>query len=166
MTIDLLKRLGWFMLFLLAQVLVLGRIHLFHCATPLLYVYFIAQFQRNYPKWALLLWSFAMGLSVDIFFNTPGVAAASLTLIGAIQPYLMELFIPRDSFEELQPTLKTLGGTKYSYYICTLVLLYCIVFYTLEMFSFFNGLQWFLNVMGSAAVTLLLIFTFEMVKTK
>ena len=35
-----------------------------------------------------------------------------------------------------------------------------------SMFSFFNGLQWFLNVMGSAAVTLLLIFTFEMVKTK
>ena len=161
MSIDFLKRLSWFGAFLLAQVLVLGQIHLFHYATPLLYVYFVTQFPRNHAKWAILLWSFMMGLLVDTFFNTPGVAAASLTLIGAIQPYYFEHFVPRDSAEDLMPSLRNISPTKYAYYIVPLVSLYCMLFFSLEMFTFFNWLQWLLCVVSSALVTLLLIFTFE-----
>lgn len=164
MSIDFLKRLSWFGAFLLAQVLVLGQIHLFHYATPLLYVYFVTQFPRNHAKWAILLWSFMMGLLVDTFFNTPGVAAASLTLIGAIQPYYFELFVPRDSAEDLVPSLRNISPTKYAYYIVPLVSLYCMLFFSLEMFTFFNWLQWLLCVVSSALVTLLLIFTFEVAK--
>ena len=112
MKADILKRLGVFFVFVLAQAIVLGRIHLFHYVTPLLYVYFVLSFERNYPKWAILLWSFAMGLFVDIFANTPGLAAASLTLIGALQPYYLELFVPRDSAENMKPNIQTLGPSK------------------------------------------------------
>ena len=164
MSIDFLKRLSWFGAFLLAQVLVLGQIHLFHYATPLLYVYFVTQFPRNHAKWAILLWSFMMGLLVDTFFNTPGVAAASLTLIGAIQPYYFELFVPRDSADDLMLSLRNISPTKYAYYIVPLVSLYCMLFFSLEMFTFFNWLQWLLCVVSSALVTLLLIFTFEVAK--
>ena len=152
------------MVFVLAQAIVLGRIHLFNCATPLLYVYFVTQFPRNYPKWAILLWAFMLGLLVDTFSNTPGLAAASLTLIAAIQPYLFELLVPRDSAENLKPSLSKLGTMKYTYYIIILVLLYCVVFYSLELFSFFNLMQWALCIGGSTAITLLLIFTFEIAK--
>ncbi len=166
MTLDLLKRAGWFVVFVLAQAVVLGRIHLFGVATPLLYVYFVTQFPRNYPKWGVLLWSFLMGLMVDTFSNTPGLAAASLTLIAAIQPYLFEAFVPRDSIENLKPSLSTLGPFKYSYYIVILVVVYCLVFYSLELFNFFNWEQWALCVVGSAVVTLMLIFSFEIAKSK
>ncbi len=165
MTIDLLKRAGWFMVFVLVQAIVLGRIHLFNCATPLFYVYFVTQFPRNYPKWGILLWSFLLGLMVDTFSNTPGLAAASLTVIAAIQPYFYELFIPRDSVEDLKPALSTLGPLKYNYYVITLVVLYCLLFYTLELFTFFNWVQWALCVAGSSAITLMLIFTFEIAKS-
>ena len=154
------------MVFVLVQAVVLGRIHLFHCATPLFYVYFVTQFPRNYPKWAILLWSFMLGLMVDTFSNTPGLASASLTLIGAIQPYLYELFVPRDSVDDLKPSLLTLGPLKYSYYIIILVVLYCLVFYSLELFNFFNLQEWALCVGGSAAITLLLIYAFEFAKSR
>ena len=166
MTIDLLKRAGWFVVFVLAQAIVLGRIHLFHCATPLFYVYFVTQFPRNYPKWGILLWSFMLGLMIDTFSNTPGLASASLTLIAAIQPYFFELFVPRDSLDNLKPALSTLGPLKYSYYIVMLVLLYCLVFYSLELFNFFNLQEWALCVAGSDAITLLLIYTFEFAKSR
>ena len=166
MTIDLLKRAGWFVVFVLVQAIVLGRIHLFHCATPLFYVYFVTQFPRNYPKWGILLWSFMLGLMIDTFSNTPGLASASLTLIAAIQPYFFELFVPRDSVDDLKPALSTLGPLKYSYYIIMLVLLYCLVFYSLELFNFFNLQEWALCVVGSAAITLLLIYTFEFAKCR
>ena len=166
MPIDFLKRLGLFFVFVLAQTMVLGRIHLFGYATPLLYVYFVTMFNRNYPKWAVLLWSFAMGLTIDVFSNTPGVAAASLTLIGAIQPYFLEPFIPRDSVDDLRPSIRTIGMVKYVYYITVLVVLYCIVFFSLEAFNFFNWMDILKSVGGSAVITLVLILTFESVSGK
>ena len=166
MSIDFLKRVALFVAFVLAQALVLGRIHLFHCATPLLYVYFITLFPRNYPKWGVLTWAFVMGLTIDIFTNTPGLAAASLTAVAAIQPYFYALFIPRDAAETLEPSLINLGPTKYSYYVVTLVTISCLLFFTLEMFNFDNLLEWTMSVGGSILVTLALIFTFEIAKRR
>jgi len=165
MTTDFLKRGLLFFVFILAQVVVLGGIHLFNCATPLFYVYFVTMFPRNYPKWAVLLWSFVMGLLIDMFFNTPGLAAASLTLIGAVQPYYLELFVSRESADNIELSIKSVGPLKYTTYIMVLVLLYCLVFYSLEMFSFLNILQWAMCVVGSALITLVLIFTFEIARS-
>ena len=106
MSLDLLKRLGLFVALCVVQILILNHIHLFGVAIPLLYIYFAITFHRNTPKWAILLWCFALGLAIDVFSNTPGLAAGSMTLIAAIQPYLHELFIPRDSFEELEISAK------------------------------------------------------------
>jgi len=166
MTADIFKRLGWFVVFLLVQVVMLRHVHLFGVATPLLYVYFVLQFPRHLPKWGTLLWAFVLGLLVDIFSNTPGVAAASLTLIAALQPYYLGLFVSQDAPEDLRPALKTLGTLKYSYYSVPLVLLYCLVFFSLEQFSFFHIFHWLMCVVGSAVVTLLLIYTFELAKRK
>ena len=164
MSADFFKRLGWFALFFLAQVIVLGRIHLFHYATPLFYVYFVAMFPRNYPKWSVLLWSFLLGLIIDIFSNTPGLAASVMTILAAIQPYYLELYVPRDSADNLQPSMKTLGPVKFAYYVVPMVLLYCLLFYCLEIFTFFNAFYWLMCVVGSTLLTLVLIFTFEIAK--
>ena len=164
MSIDILRRLFVFVLLCLAQVLVLNRIQLFHCAMPLLYVYLAIVFPRNYPRWAILLWCFAMGVCVDAFSNTPGVAAASMTLVGVLQPYLLELFLPRDAEEEIKSSVKTLGLGKFSTLASILTLLYCLVFYAIESFSFFNWLYWLECVGGSTLITLVLILTLESVR--
>ena len=166
MTTDTLKRLGWFLVYLMAQVLVVGRIHLFGVATPLLYVYFVLQLPLNHPKWGTLLWGFCLGLAADIFFNTPGVGAASLTLIAALQPYYLQAFVSQDAAEDLRASFKTLGSLKYAYYAIPLILLFCTVFFTLEQFSFFHALHWLLCIVGSTLVTTALIFTFEAAKKR
>lgn len=166
MTADIFKRAGLFIAFALAQALILGRIHLFGYATPLLYVYFVLLFPRNYPKWGILLWSFGLGLVVDVFFNTPGVATASMTLLGAIQPYYFELYVSRDAVENLQPSIKNIGWVKYFYYSMVLVVIYCLVFFTLDSFTFYNWVVWLKSVLGSAALTMLMILTFETVQDK
>ena len=164
MSIAVLKRAGLFIAYVLVQAMVLGRIHLFGFATPLLYVYFVVKFPRNYPKWGILLWSFSLGLAIDIFCNTPGVAAGALTLIGALQPYIFQLFVPRDSVDDLVPAIRTIGLAKFAYYVTILVLAYCIVFFSLETFSYFDIVEWMMCVFGSAVFTLALIMTFESVR--
>ena len=166
MTIDFLRQLGFFAVFCLAQAFVLNRIHLFGGATPLIYIYMIMKLERNYPNWGTLLWSFALGLTVAVLSNTPGVAAASLTLIGAIQPYFMELFVQRDAADNLSPSFKSLGYGKFCFFASTLTLLYCTVFFTLETFSFFDLMQWIAQIIGSTLISLVIILTIESVRTK
>ena len=166
MTQDILKRALWFVILVVIQTIVLGRIHLFNCATPLFYVYFITMFPRSFPKWSVLLSAFLMGLVIDTFTNTPGVASASLTLIAAIQPYYFQLFIPNESPENMEPGLYTMGSTRYHYYVIPLVFLYCLVFFSLELFNFFNLKEWVLNVCGSTLITLVMIYAFEIAKRK
>lgn len=161
MDIAFLRRLLLFVILLLAQVLVLNHIHLFDYATPLLYVYFVVSFKRGFPKWGILVWSFLLGLSVDIFSNTPGVAAASMTMVAMLQPYVMELFIQRDSDEELRPSISTLGFSRYLYHVIILTLAYCLPFFTIEFFDFFNWKEWGLNILGSTVLTVILIMVLD-----
>ena len=161
MNLNFLKGVLLFAILLLAQVLVLNHIHLFDCATPLLYVYVVLQFRRNYPRWGILLVSFLLGLLVDIFSNTPGVAAASMTFLGFLQPYVFAMFLNRDSDEDLQPSMENFGFASFFYYAAILVVVYCAIFFTIETFSFFNGLLWLECVGGSAMLTVLLILAIE-----
>ena len=166
MNIEFFKRLVLFFVLLLVQVLVLNHIHLFDCATPLLYVYFVISFQRGYPRWAILLYSFLLGLCLDVFSDTPGVATMSMTLVGFLQPYVLDLFMQRDDDESFQPSICTMGPVTFFYYSLLLTLAYCVVFFALDTFSFFNGLQWLLSVLGSFVLSELLLFVVDGLRKK
>ena len=166
MTVGVLKTLGTFLVFLLVQVLVLNQVHLFDSATPLLYIYMVLLFPRNYRKWGMLAWAFAMGLGVDMFSNTPGVAAASLTLVALLRPYLLELFLQRESAEDLVPSMKVLGFGRYLFFAFIIVFTYCLVFFSLEAFSFFNWMQWLFCVGGSTLLTLVLVMVLDNLRSR
>lgn len=161
MSVDVIKRLVLFIILCLLQVLVLNHFHLFGVATPLLYVYFVVTFRRNYPKWAMLLWSFALGLFIDTFSNTPGLVTSSLTLLAFLQPFLLELFVPHDAAEDMECSLKALGNLRYFWLAGIMTLLYCVVFFSLEAFGFFDFLHWLMCVFCSFVLSLLLVFIIE-----
>lgn len=166
MSLNFIRNIIFIIVLLLLQTLLLNHISVFGCATPLLYVYFALTIQRGEPKWATLLWCFAMGLLVDIFSNTPGVAAAAMTLVGFLQPYVIELFAPRDSAEDLRPSPFTFGSSKYANYTIILVVIYCIAFFSLEAFNFYNWAQWLSSIGGSALLTIILILVIENFRSK
>lgn len=166
MSLDWFRNIGLFLVLLLVQALVLNHVHLFDCATPLFYVYFVLPTRRDQPQWATLLWCFLLGLCIDVFSNTPGVAAASMTFVGMLQPYLLRLFIQRDSPDDLRPSMKTLGSLKYTTYTVIIVLIYCLLFFSLEAFNFFNWVQWLMCVGGSTLLTIVLILVIDNFRKK
>ncbi len=161
MTSDLINRIVAFVVFLVVQALVLNHIHLFGVATPLLYVYFVLLFRRNHPKWSILMWSFFLGICIDVFSNTPGVAAGSMTLVAMFQPYVLEAFHTSDSEDNLKPGMRSLGVSKFIFYPIILVFLYTLAFFSLEAFNFFNWLQWLLCISTSTLLTVVLILVIE-----
>ena len=138
MSLDWIRNIVFFVVLLLAQVLVFNHVHLFGCATPLLYVYYVLPVRRNQPRWVTLLLCFVMGLCTDSFSNTPGVATASMTLVGLLQPYLLTLFVQQDSPDDLRPSMKVLGTMKYVFFTIAIVLTYCLAFFSLEAFNYNN----------------------------
>ena len=143
----------------LAQALVFNRIHFLGYAMPLLLVYFAIVIPRGYPRWATLLWCFTLGLAVDLFSDTPGAAAGAMTFVALLQPYVLELFIPREAPANMEISIKQMGSTA-----TFLILVYCLTFFSLEMFSFANWLTWGLYVVGSTLLTLMLVLAFESVR--
>ena len=142
MNLDFLHRLIAFIILALVQGLVLNHVHLFDVATPMVYVFFVLTFRRNSFRAGMLIWSFLLGLIVDIFSNTPGVGAASMTLMAFIQPYLLFLIMPRDSAEDMEVSMTTLGMARFTYFTLIVSFLFCLVFFTLEVFSFNHWLYW------------------------
>ena len=89
-----------------------------------------------------------------------------MTLLGLLQPYVLELFMQRDSDEALQPAIFTMGMPKYVYFSLILTFFYCIVFFTVEMFSFFNWGQWILCIITSTALSAVLILVVDNLRKK
>ena len=162
----LVNRLVMFVVLLVVQVLVLNHVWLLNVATPLLYVYFAITFPRNSEKGEVLVWCFLLGLLIDIFSNTPGLAASALTLIGMIQVYLVELFIPRDSAENIEVSAATLGWGKFTTLSGILTLIYCLLFFLLEAFNFFDWQLWLLRTLCSAALSLVMMLAIESIRSK
>lgn len=163
MITDILKRLALMVLLVLLQVLVLNRIHLFYLATPFLFIMLPLQLNSEQPRWSALLWAFCTGLLVDIFSNTPGVTAGALTIIGLVQPPFLHLF-KQDEEDVLVPTAKNMGWIKFITYSTVLTFTFCLFFFTLETFTFFNPLLWIESIGASTLITLIIIWAIEKIR--
>lgn len=166
MALVLLHRVAMFLILLAAQVLILNHVHLLDVAMPLIYIYFAITFRRGFPRWVILLSCFFMGLIVDMFSSTPGLAAGTMTLVGFIQPFLVERTAPRDSAEDMEISVATLGYGGFAFLSGVITAIYCLVFFTLEAFSFFEWFVWLERIIASSLLTWILILAIESVRSK
>ena len=165
MTTDFFKRLALMLTLAVVQVLVLNRVHIFNIATPLGYLMLPLHFELGKSRWSALVWCFTTGLVIDIFANTPGVAAGAMTLIGLMQPAILRLFVNDDDGESLTPSFKSMGWLKYLTYSLIITLVYCTAFFSLETFTFFNPILWAECIGGSTLITLVIILAIEKIRS-
>lgn len=163
---TILSRLGWFIALLALQVFVFNHIHLFGYATPMPYVYLLLILPMATPRWLYVLAGFVLGLSVDLFTNTPGVAAAATCLAGLLAPVFLRMYVSgdveRDSFEPSSRTMEWAGFLKFTF---TLVLIHSIAFFSLEAFSFAGWQALLIHIGGSTLLTTLLVAAMERIRT-
>lgn len=161
MIVVLFRRLVHALFLLALQALVCNHIHLMGYATPMPYVLFLVWLPLNANRIGNMLWAFLLGLAIDIFSNTPGEAAAALTLTAFLQWPLLRAMAPKDSIEDMVPTYKTMGRWNHIRYIFILTLVHHTAFFLLESFSFFHLTALGISFGGSLALSLLLMLTFE-----
>ena len=162
----LFSRIAWFVALVLVQVLLLNNICLFGLATPFIYIYFLLVVDKDIDRNTLMLIAFFLGLSVDVFSNTPGVNAGASVLIAFMRPVLLRLFSPRDEYENFEPGIYTLGPWAFVRYAFVTALLHHTVLFLLEAFSFVNLGYLSLRILCSALLTVALMMTIEFVRHK
>lgn len=136
MIITYLHRIGWFVGLALLQVLILNNVHIGGIATPFLYVYFILKFASGTSRNELMLWGFFLGLTIDIFSNTPGMNAAATTLLAFLRPVLLRLFMPRDLLDSIVPSFGAMGVAPFLKFVVVSVFVHHLALLTIEFFSF------------------------------
>ncbi len=164
--IVLLQRLGWFVGLVLLQVLVLNHVHILGYGTPFVFIYFILKYNSSVSRNVLMLWAFALGLTVDIFSNTPGMNAAALTLLAFVRGSLLRLVSLRDSADDYEPGIRTLGVAAYFRYLLLAVTLFCAVLLLIDAFSLFHLPVLLLKIVTATAATILCIWCIEVVRKK
>ncbi len=88
MNSTLLYNLSRFVLLLAAQVLIFNNINFLGYVNPFPYIIFIILYPVNGNKYGLLLASFFLGLTIDLFCNSGGVHATACVLLAFLRPYL------------------------------------------------------------------------------
>ena len=126
-----------FIICILLQVLIFNQIALFHIAVPIVFIYFIIRLPIYLKLSYLFTLSFLLGLIVDIFSDTPGVNALACTLIAAIRTPIYYAYMAKDDITvRLTPGISTMGFLDYSKYLLTFIVIYCLLVFTIEYFSF------------------------------
>lgn len=162
---SVVKNIIRFALFLLVQVYVLDKIPQLHrFITPYLYFLFVLWLPFSISRTGLMLAGFVIGLSLDYFTMTPGLHAAACVLIAYIRPFIITVLMPKDiaEFNYREPSPKAMGWTPYIIYILVLTLLHNGYLVFLEWMSFGSFLDFIIKVLGTTIISLLLIFTVEL----
>lgn len=140
------------------QVLVLDNINLGGFVNPYLYVLFILMLPFEIPGWALLFFSFSIGLGVDMFSGTPGMHAAASTLMAYIRPLIIRsVGISRDLESGLQPSIQHMGFSWFVMYALILVFIHHLALFTIEVFRLSGLFSVFLRTLYSTLFTVVLI---------
>jgi len=160
MSNDILKQAFYFLFLVLSQVLIFNHILFLGYATPYIYIYFIIKLPVNINRNIVVLLGFLIGITIDMFCNTPGLNAAATTCIAFLRLPAQKLFFERDDFEYLVPKLSLLG-MSFIKYVVIMILVHHTILISLESFSYFNIEAIVLRILLSSLLTFIIIFAFE-----
>ncbi len=162
---DLVRNIIRFFVFILVQVFVLNKIpHLHRFITPSLYFLFILWLPFSLSRIGLLIIGFLTGLTLDYFTMTMGLHAAACTLIAYIRPFVINILTPKDSseFNYREPSPRAMGWTPYIVYVLILTVFHHTYLLFLEWLQFGGLLEFFIRIVSTTGISLLLILTVEL----
>lgn len=147
-----------FILLVLLQILLVNNIQISGMINPYIYVLFILLLPFETPGWLLLTAGFILGLTIDLFMNTPGMHAVSTVLMAFLRPSVLAAISPRDGYDPgTKPGLFYYGFKWFLKYTVILVFIHHLMLFYLEVFRFSEFFSTFIKVIFSALTSIILI---------
>ena len=151
-----------FILFVLAQILVLNKVSLWAVVTPMVYIAFIFSLPFQTPRWAVILLGFLLGLIMDFFTGVIGFHAFATLIIAFIRPMLIDLISAKDDWEEhLRPLFYDMRFIWYLQYVFWLTFIHHFVYFFVDILNFHNFSQTILVILSNTACTMICVFLIQ-----
>ncbi len=123
-----------FLTLVMAQVFILNQINFLGYINPYLYPLFILVFPLTGNKSLLILLSFVLGLTIDMFSDSGGVHAAACVFIAWIRPFVLKYSFGV-SYELNTLKISTAPLSKQLVYIFSMVFFHHLVLFSMEIFN-------------------------------
>ncbi len=124
-----------FVLLLAAQIAIFNNMNLFGFVTPFPYILFIMLFPVNGNKYGLLVASFFLGLTMDLFLNSGGVHAASCLILAFFRPSIFKFSFGLSYEYQTVKINDSLSPERFSFILLSVVIHHFTLF-ILEIFAF------------------------------
>src|SRR5476651_935937 len=126
-----------FVMLVFLQVFLLKNITLYNLSTPYLYILFILLLPFEVPNLLLFALAFILGLTIDAFYDTPGLHAAACVLLAFVRILFISITVQKEGFDnEPEPTLSIMGFRWFFTYVIVLTLVHHSFLFILEAFNF------------------------------
>ncbi|MFT6815326.1 MAG: rod shape-determining protein MreD [Sphingobacteriales bacterium] len=150
----------------LLQILVMNKIGLRGMINPMIYVMFILLLPYRTSAWFVIILGFVLGITIDIFSDTPGLHTAATVLMAFSRSYVLGMITPRSGYDmQEEPKVKTNGIVWFVSYSGVLILIHHFALFYLEAFSWSEFFRTFLRAIFSGVFSLLLILIVELLRT-
>lgn len=153
-----------FFLLIFIQAFLLKNLGYYNLAVPFLYILFILLLPFGISNFLLFLLAFVTGLTVDVFYDTPGINAAACTVLALVRVLFISITVQRQGFEnEPEPRLGIMGFRWFFFYSIFLTLFHHTTLFLLETFSLATLNYTLLRIVLSSILTIFLILVAEFV---
>lgn len=160
---NIIKLALLYVLVVAGQVLVLNNLQISGFVNPYIYILFIMTMPFGTPVPLLMVLSMALGFTIDLCCDTPGMHAAACVLVAYIRPYLLKLIAFRDSYkEDSMPTIGEYDILWYLKYTVTVVTCHHIALFFIEQFDTLFFWPTLLRIICSIIATTLLIIILQL----
>ena len=117
------------------QVFLFKNIAIYNLSTPYLYILFILLLPFETPNILLFALAFILGITIDAFYDTPGLHAASCVLLAFVRIVFINITVQKEGFDnEPEPTLSIMGFRWFFIYALILTLIHHFFLFNLEVF--------------------------------
>jgi len=147
-----------FVVLVFLQVFLLKNVTLYNLATPYPYILFILLLPFEIPNIILFLLAFIIGITIDAFYDTPGLHAAACTLLAFVRILFINITVQKEGFDnEPEPTLSIMGFRWFFAYAFFLTLIHHFFLFNLEVFRISEIQYTFVRFLLSSVFTVFLM---------
>lgn len=157
---PILINIFWILLGLVLQVGLFNHLPLLG-GVVLSYLYMAFRTPVEWNRIAQIVMGFLVGFIMDIFCNTPGLHALTCTTIMWLRLPLLHLFVVSDDIKNGCPTYQRLGLSVFARFLASILVVHCVLLYSVEAFTMFNLWHLILKILFSFLLSFAVIFAAE-----
>lgn len=146
-----------FIVLVFLQVAIFDNIHFLGFITPYPYILFILLYPLNVNRNLLLLLSFLLGITLDIFNNSGGVHTTACITLAFMRKSLLKMSFGYSYEYHMFKIPEKFSSELLTYYVSG-VLIHHTILITLELLDFKHFVEMSLRILGSSIFTILLFF--------